>query len=737
MKKDLQKISIDYILIFLGCLAISRLLDPFWTEYPVFLHTALELTCVFIAFCSFFIIFYASKQNSKVNMLLGLGFIMVGIADLFHTFFYQGFSWHPQGYYDLSTRYWILGRFIEALVFLTATRKSANLNRYIGSFLALGLALGTCLLILSYPQMLPVLLIEDLGVTTAKVAAEYVIIALYLISIYLLAKDIRRGNSSPIQTYLLYSVLFAVPAEVSFTLYINVTDYYQVLGHILKIVCYYFIFKGIFESSITYPYRQLKTSQSSLHKLICHFPMGIATFDQNSELTYLNPRAREILSCGKEDFLGQSLASALEKLQIKPWDQGCLASTDRSKTKLHFCSLKNMAGKDYILSMEFYYLGESGFMYVFEDARKEQQLENLQIQTRTLLNSVSNIAAICDNNYEILLHNKALAELLEAEDPNFLGNNVKQLAARVSFNYTKKPNQDLSSNPSNYFEASCLSFKGAQKFVSGSYAPIYNVANEKIGFVFVASDITSREMLRKKMEQQEKLAILGQMAAGIVHEIKNPLTSIKGFNQMILERTQEDLTRDFSEIIAGEADALNRVITDFLAFAKPRKPLLREVSLNKLLSSIEDIIGPQLFLKGIDFQLNLSEKESMILADEGQLKQVILNIVKNAMEALESIEKPILTISLDSLESTKEMRICVKDNGKGISPQEKQKIGTPFFTTKEKGTGLGLSVCFQIIKENNGSISFDSEPRMGTAFQITLPWTKQNELLDLSDNAIA
>jgi len=278
------------------------------------------------------------------------------------------------------------------------------------------------------------------------------------------------------------------------------------------------------------------------------------------------------------------------------------------------------------------------------------------------------------------------------------------------------------------FEFSILNFNQEKKILTGSLSPVSNVENEIIGYILVASDITEREEIRSHMEQQEKLAVLGQMAAGIVHEIKNPLTTIKGFNQIILKKTKEASTREYADIIEDEVNQVNTVVTDFLAFARPRKPSLKEISINELFKSIEIMIETQLFIKRILFELKLPSVEHTVLVDDSQIKQVIINIIKNAIDALETVENPKLNINVNFLKNNGEMKISIKDNGRGISAQDIMKLGTPFFTTKEKGTGLGLSICYQIIKENNGIITCESKLNEGTTFNIVLPCTERCQL---------
>ena len=211
------------------------------------------------------------------------------------------------------------------------------------------------------------------------------------------------------------------------------------------------------------------------------------------------------------------------------------------------------------------------------------------------------------------------------------------------------------------------------------------------------------------------------MAAGIVHEIKNPLTAIKGFSQLIKYKDQDEKMREYAAMIDRETEIINNFISDFLTFARPSPPDLKQISLNKIVKSMKLIIDTNTFIRDIKVSFDLSPVDKLIVADANQLRQVILNIVKNAMEAVVDNEGSEIKISTKYHRRTKEMSVTIYNNGKAMTAEEKLMVGTPFFTTKAKGTGLGLSICFQIIKEHNGRIEIESEEGVGTSFIVYLP----------------
>lgn len=236
--------------------------------------------------------------------------------------------------------------------------------------------------------------------------------------------------------------------------------------------------------------------------------------------------------------------------------------------------------------------------------------------------------------------------------------------------------------------------------------------------------------------QQEKLALLGQMGAGIVHETRNYLTTIKGRCQIM-----EVITKDLNILkhvhkINKSVDAIDNIMSKFLFMAKPRETSFDEVSICDLIQSIEGLIMSASFAKKVELVFNTTKEERYLLCDEGQINQVVLNLCKNAVEAMENTENPRMEIETGYNEKENEMYIRVTDNGKGISADELKNIGNAFYTTKEKGTGLGLYLCRQIVKEHGGRIDVESEPGKGTSFTVWLPCIDEESIDETTNDEI-
>ncbi|MFZ3209814.1 MAG: ATP-binding protein, partial [Geobacteraceae bacterium] len=266
--------------------------------------------------------------------------------------------------------------------------------------------------------------------------------------------------------------------------------------------------------------------------------------------------------------------------------------------------------------------------------------------------------------------------------------------------------------------------------VSATTSPLLQDNGERIGVILLLRDLTGTRDLECAVRHAERLSVMGTVATGLAHEIKNPLGGIKGAAQLLeLELSDNSNLRDYTRVMLREVERVNHIVEELLDLTSPRKLKLGRVNPHKIIGDILILQKQTAGKKNITFQQQFDPSIPPLLADEGLLTQLFLNLVKNAVEAVGDdgvIRTTSRVLSDYSMTQKGEGRsrmvaIEVSDNGMGITPEQIENLFTPFFTTKAKGTGLGLAICQKIVAEHRGLIKVDSEPGRWTTFTVMLP----------------
>jgi two-component system sensor histidine kinase AtoS len=273
-----------------------------------------------------------------------------------------------------------------------------------------------------------------------------------------------------------------------------------------------------------------------------------------------------------------------------------------------------------------------------------------------------------------------------------------------------------------------------QAVVRASSSIFHGQQGEMLGALVVLTDITALKRLELQIRRSDRLASLGTLSAGMAHEIKNPLVSIKTFAQLLPERYQDsDFRETFSNLIGHEIDRIDSLVNQLLRFARPAKPVLKPMHLHEALEKSLQLVGHRLYQKEIKLTRSWEADVDTIRADADQLEQVFLNFFLNAMEAMKpggelsvrteihAATEWVAAISGTNGDSHEVLRVTIRDDGEGIRKEDIPHVFDPFFTTKDYGTGLGLSVVHGIIQEHGGQIEVQSELKRGTSFHILLP----------------
>lgn len=223
----------------------------------------------------------------------------------------------------------------------------------------------------------------------------------------------------------------------------------------------------------------------------------------------------------------------------------------------------------------------------------------------------------------------------------------------------------------------------------------------------------------------EHLATIGQLAAGIAHEIRNPLTTVKGFIQLIQPHLVEIGKEEYALIALEEIDRANEIIYEFLNAAKPQQNKKQSISVDKLIKDIVMLYESEAILRNIEFVTDLNHYNAQLYIDIKQIKQVLVNLIKNALEAIgQNPNHDKGMIRIHSKIKVDSLILQIEDNGIGMDNETIENLFVPFFSTKDEGTGIGLTVCKKIIEEHGGTIEVNSTPFIGTTFIIQLPIMK-------------
>jgi len=273
--------------------------------------------------------------------------------------------------------------------------------------------------------------------------------------------------------------------------------------------------------------------------------------------------------------------------------------------------------------------------------------------------------------------------------------------------------------------------------VSVSVSPIFSSDGEKEGAVLIISDLSRVRELEETVRQGDRLSMLGTLAAGLAHEIKNPLGGIRGAAQLLsMELSKDNPLQEYTEIMIKETERVNRIIEELMNLARPPAIVVTDVNLGKILNDIVLLQKEVKGNRGLTFNLRLDPSIPPIQGNEDRLIQLFLNLIMNATEAVDrNGQVDIVTRISSEYHLTKKGKrpsplvvVEIRDDGNGIPPEELDRIFTPFYTTKTKGTGLGLATCQKIVRDHEGFLKLESTPGKGTVFSVSLPLTLHKEI---------
>ncbi len=360
--------------------------------------------------------------------------------------------------------------------------------------------------------------------------------------------------------------------------------------------------------------------------------------------------------------------------------------------------------------------------FIIKKHQAYKEKEEKENELSILINSMPDFVSFKDGKGRWLKVNEFGKKLYSLENIDYKGKTDADLAEiipffREAFLYCVKSDQDAwDAGKLTRCEESFAVISGEIKTFDVIKVPLFDEFNNRKGLLTIGRDITQQKAAETMLIRKEKLSVLGELAAGIAHEIRNPLTSIKGFVQLMKE--SKNTPKEHYQIILSELERINQIVSEMLVLSKPQSKTFLPFKIKDLVDHVLKITSHEATMYGINISILDKSINKILFGDINQLIQVFINIIKNSIDAMPKGGNINLSIE-DTLDG--KVKIKVIDTGVGIPKERLEKIGEPFFTLKEKGMGLGLTISNKIIHEHKGTMEITSEVGKGTKVEILLP----------------
>lgn len=339
-------------------------------------------------------------------------------------------------------------------------------------------------------------------------------------------------------------------------------------------------------------------------------------------------------------------------------------------------------------------------------AEKDSDLKDLAFFNRELIEGLPSGLLTTDLSGRILIFNRAAEHITGLARSFAFGKNISEVFPFITYPLETQRGEGRIPHVADY------------RTVGLTISPSTDSSEHKTGYICIFQDITELKNLEAELKHRETLAVIGELSANMAHEIRNPLASLKGSIEILKEGS---LTKDHGEklmnIALSEMDRLDKIITDFLTYSRPKSPEFFRFDLHAMLDEIIELIR-NAAVNTDNFVIRKEFRgERAIVADPQKLRQVFLNLGMNALESMPEGGELLISTRF----SKEKVTVSVRDSGIGIPKDHLTDIFYPFFTTKDKGTGLGLPIAYRIIEEHGGKITVKSTPGQGATFEVVLP----------------
>jgi PAS domain S-box-containing protein len=459
-------------------------------------------------------------------------------------------------------------------------------------------------------------------------------------------------------------------------------------------------------------------------------PLGIMTIDVHDQIRYVNPYFGRLIGYEPQEIMNWTMEEW--RAQYRMYSGGFLIEIyDREPIENHRGLLRHKDGSDIPFSVTVRSMLDEnnelfGYLLMFNDLSNEFKLNRLEQKTHHMFNSVPLSVILTDGEHKINYINPAVSRMFGSNEHELIGHTFGD-----SLPWTF-PQQELDLQEqithvqvtgmrSRLADVKCI-VQGREYDLELDFFPITDpFSGDTDGSMILIKDMTLAREWEELSQRIDMHSSYVQMAATIAHEVRNPMTSVRGFLQLLGgSNISGDQQRMYLEVMQMEIDRMNAILSEYLSMARNPQPQWERIDLADLIRETLLVLEGEANYRGLSLKLDLAP-DCLVHGLSRELKQVLINLVRNAFDAMEDTHGRI-GIALEQRDAT--YHIHVTDNGCGISEEQLSRIFDPFFTTKAMGTGLGLPVCKKIIEAHHGTLSVQSEVGVSTRFTIELPHLK-------------
>ena len=657
-------------------------------------------------------------------MILTVGGFAAGLVDLLQTLSYRGMQTAPAASANMATQLWLIGRTLGAFGFLCAILSLGRKDYFKAKEWLLGFLLsGAGLLALVWPVgIFPVCLTERGGLTDFKINCEYFIVGLFFLSALLLW--IRKQHlNRHIVALMLFAIGLSVLSELLLSISMHLSAFINFLGHYLNLGASVLIYYALVEGTLRSPFEALfKDVGQSYEELNRELQRRVSAEKKQEvahrEASLLYQLSRAMHSTLNLDELAHLTLSAATGVEAGGFERATLFTVNK-RTDM----LQGMLGVSLDMASMVLPAGEN--FLAWEELRLDEQSRETQrlapfnqkvIKQRLILEKDDNALAKAFLEKQVLL-----VPHPDQEPPG-----GRQLAKDLELGpYACAPltGRDqimgvlLVDNPFSGQEISPTRMRFLELFASQAGSALDNASLVKR--LEMAHD--NLQDIHEQLIHGEKMAVLGEMAAQVAHELRNPLVSIGGFAQRLAKKELNDpKANEYAVIIAREVRRMEEMLVNILAFSKKQLVCLDDCDLRAVLQEVFDLEHDLCQRQSIKLVSDLPAVLPNIVGDYRQLRQVFLNLMINARQVMSDGGILKVRAKVGSLRGDQAVVVEIEDTGGGISPEVMRNIFNPFFSTFAKGTGLGLSISHRIIAHHHGQIEVINAEK-GARFIVTLP----------------